>query len=245
MSRKVYGLVKQKKPQFPVRELLVVPHSDGDLTVGHPSFGPSTYRGNLQKVGETYTHPKTGKPMNFRQANTAESISAVTYDFENMAKPQIFDPRWLQAGYIVKTQDGVFTNTPETNPEKLKQLLNSAEKVNGIYLINTSVAFAPYESFERGKQDCDTFAQGGLARALEHTPEKVAKNLREIASPRNYKNGVNVIYFDSVSEPIVRVAGLYSSRGIVGGGLHVGGWGGDGGFAFGVLDNSRSDAKKN
>jgi len=242
-----FGIIKQEKPQFPVRELLVVPHKGKFLTVSYPAFGGNTYRGNLEDIGKTYTHPQTGETMNFRPADTSESISAVTYDFENMAKPKIFDPRWLQAGHIVRTSEGVFTNTTKTDEKKLKQLLNSAEKVNGIYLINNTMAFAPYDSFETGKQDCDTFARGGLARALEHTTEKVATNLREIASPRFYKKGVNVVYFDSVSEPVSGVASLYSSRYFDDNRLYVDGNYWDdliNGFAFGVLDKSRSDASE-
>ena len=243
-----HGIIKQAKPQYPVRELLVVPHKEGDLTLGYPAFGSTTYRGNVAEMGKTYSHPLTGEAVTFRPATTSESISAVSYDFENMAKPKIFDPRWLQAGYIVRTNDGVFTNTTETNDSRLKQLLNGAEKVNGIYLINDNTAFAPYESFTTGGQDCDTFAQGGLARALEHTSEKVAKNLREIASPKFYKKGVNVISFDGLNEPALRVASLYSGRDFDGGRLHVLGvdWDdGDDGFAFGMLNKSRSDAPKN
>jgi len=96
------------------------------------------------------------------------------------------------------------------------------------------MAFAPYETFQRGVQDCDNFAQGGLARALEHTPENVAKNLREIASPEHYKRGVKVYGFDDVKKPILNVARLYSNRSIVGDGLGVDGWGDYNGFAFGV-----------
>lgn len=242
-----FGIITQEKPQFPVRELLVVPHKGKALTLGYPAFGPSTYNGNLQNINGSYTHPKTGQAMNFRSADTSESISAAAYDFEKMAKPKIFDPRWLQIGYIVRTQDGVFTNTTETDETRLKQLLNGAEEINGIYLINNRVAFAPYGSFERGKQDCDTFAHGGLARALEHTSEKVAPRLREIASQKFYKKGVNVVYFDSVDNPVKRVASLDSSRYIGVDRLRVvGDWVvGSDGFAFGVLDKSQSDASKN
>jgi len=237
MSEAEYGIITQAKPQFPVRELLVVPQKNWRLTLSFPAFGPSTYRNNLEKMKETYSHPVTGEQMTFRPAQISESISAVAYDFEHMAKPKIFDPRWLQAGYIVRTQDGVFTNTTETDNIKLKQLLNRAEKVNGIYLIPSGIAFAPYETFETGVQDVDTFTQGGLARALEHTPEKTAVKLREIGSPKHYKRRINIWGFDPTGEPVQRIASLDSYRG-VDGRLGVGGdCRGDfnyGGFAFGV-----------
>jgi len=236
MNDSKYGIIKQARPQFPVRELLVVPHIDSDLTVSFPAFGHNTYRGNLKSMQEIYSHPLTGKQIRFRPATTSESISAVAYDFKNIAKPKIFDPRWLQAGYIVKTQDGVFTNTQLTDESQLKQMLDSFEKVNGIYLGKNGSAFAPYETFEMGIQEADTFAQGGLARALEHTPEKIAPKLKEITSPEFYKRGVDVWGFDDVKEPILRVVGLGSGRFLVGGMLGVGDdwYGGGDGFAFGV-----------
>jgi len=237
MTNSEYAIRKaEPRSQLPEVDLLPVISHDGqnlDIAV----FGPNNYRNNLSSMQKAYFHSAQLPNITFRPATTSESISAVSYDFENMAKPKIFDPRWLQAGYIVRTKDGVFTNTTETDDSRLKQLLNGAEKVNGIYLINDNTAFAPYDSFTTGTQDCDTFAHGGLARALEHTSEKVAKNLREIASPKFYKRGVNVIYFDSVSEPALRVASLYSNWYIDDGGLHVDGdgWnGGNDGCAFGV-----------
>ena len=236
-----YGIIEQVGPQFPVRKLLVVRHRGGDLTVSYPAFGPNTYKGNLEEMSKDYSHPQTGERISFREPTTAESISAAAYEFENLAKPEIFDSRWLQAGYIVRTQDGVFTNTKITDEDSLKKLLDKAEKVNGIYLIDDKMAFAPYETFKQGMQDCDTFSHGGLARALEHTQEKVATNLREIASPKFYKRGVNVWSFDSVKEPVLRIASLDSDRGLDRDGLGIGGYGGyegRGGYAFGVLKKS-------
>ncbi len=237
-----YGIIAQTKPQFPARELLRVPHKKGDLIVGFPAFGSNTYKGNLQSMSGSYSHPVTGERISFTPATTSESISAVAYDFGNMAKPQIFDPRWLQAGYIVRTQNGVFTNTTETDETRLKQLLNGVEKVNGIYLLENGVGFAPYKSFERGEQDCDTFAQGGLARVLEHTHEKTATDLREIASPKFYKKGVNVLGFNEVKKPVLKVASLVPSGLLDRDRLLVcGDWGGgDVGFAFGVLNKNET-----
>ncbi|MBI3623851.1 hypothetical protein HY212_07275 [Candidatus Pacearchaeota archaeon] len=230
-----YGIIRQANPQFPVRELLVVPHNNGDLTVSYPAFGANTYKRNIAEMSKNYSHPETGSKMSFRPATTSESISAAFHDFGNLAKPEIFDPRWLQTGYVVRTSEGVFTNTIETNESSLKQLLKNDRKVNGIYLLDNNIAFAPYETFERGVQDCDTFSQGGLARALEHTSEKTALKLREIASLRHYKRGVNVWGFDPTKEPVVKVASLASGGYVVGRLVVVGiGWSGDGGCAFGV-----------
>src|SRR3989344_2482208 len=107
---------------------------------------------------------------------------------------------------------GVYTKTEITNEKELKKMLNGVKEVNGIYLIDDKVGFAPYESFNQGVQDVDTFAESGLARVLEHTEDKTAKNLREVASQKNYPRGVNVFRFGNVEEPISRVVGLYSNR---------------------------------
>ena len=251
MSQAPYGIIREAKPQFPVRELLVVPHGNKDLTVSHPAFGINFYRQNLEKMSMVYFHPETGERISFRPATTSESISAAAYGFgcegEFDAERDIFNKRWLQLGYIVRTQDGVFTNTQITDEVSLKKLLEKAEKVNGIYLIDDNMAFAPYETFQGGVQDCDTFANGGLARALEHTQENVAKNLREIASPEHYKGGVNVWHFDDVKEPVLKVAGLGSNEYVDGGRLDVDGsnWDGyDSGFAFGVRTQKISAENK-
>jgi len=238
MNQAQYGIIRAKS-QFPVRELFVVSHGDDALTVSHPAFGPNFYRQNLEEMSRDYSHPRTGEKISFKPATTHESISAVAHGFgekgEFDAKRDIFDPRWLQLGYIVRTQDGVFTNAQIKDEVSLKKLLEKAEKVNGIYLIDDNMAFAPYETFQREVQDCDDFAHGGLARALEHTPENVAKNLREIASPKHHKKGVNVFNFDSVKEPVLEVASLVSCWVIDGDWLVVVsvGWI-DGGYAFGV-----------
>jgi hypothetical protein len=176
-------------------------------------FGPKNYTKNIGSIGEQYFHSRELPNISFRPATTAESISAAVYEF---AKPKIFNSIWLQAGWILRTQEGVFVNPldaqgkPITDEETLKSLLKVDRKFNGIYLLDNDSGFAPYDSFERGVQDCETFAQGGLARVLEHTSEREAKQLRAIASLRNYSLGVNVSGFDTVKEPVLKVVGLGS-----------------------------------
>lgn len=219
MTETKCGIMKAT-PMLPVIDLLRVPHKNAYLDVSFPAFGPSTYDDNVKKMQKTYAHPEKFPRLTFREPTTSESISVAAYDFGNMAKPQIFDPRWLQLGRVVRTSEGVYVNSPRdtqglvlTDEGKLKHLLNKANRVNGIYLGKNDFGFAPYETFEKGVQDCDTFSQGGLARVLEHTDEKTVKNLREIASPKKfYKIGVNVWGYGEVKEPIVRVASLGSSR---------------------------------
>lgn len=250
MTETKYG-IKKAALSLPARDLLIVPHKNRDLGVSSPAFGPNTYNNNLAQMQETYSHLPQYPSISFREPTTSESISVVAYDIKT-TKIEILDPRWLQLGRIVRTSEGVFVNPPKdkegnvlTNESKLKTLLDKASKINGIYLGDNEFGFASYETFERGVQDCDTFAQGGLARVLEHTDKKIAKNFRQIASPEFYKNGVNVWGYDKVNEFVVRVASLGSYRDFGGSGLSVGGsWGDDDGCAFGVLVTGEASAKK-
>ena len=235
-----YGIRKaEERNQLREIDLMVVPHQGKDLSVA--LFGPNTYKKNRETMSKQYWHSNSQPNISFKPATTSESISAVAYDFGNEAKPKIFDPKWLQAGYIVRTQDGVFTNTQITDEKELKQLLNGAKKVNGIYLLNNKIGFAPYKTFERGVQDCDTFVRGGLARVLEHSEKDVAENLRTIASSKFYPKGIHVFGLNEVKEPILKVAGLYSYLGYSR--LDVGGlWDdSDNGCAFGVCNSERSE----
>ena len=229
-----------------------IPHAGQQLDM--TLFGPNTYRNNISNMLKHYFHSKQLSNITFTPATTAESISTASYGFENFAKPKIFDSNWLQGGWIVRTQEGVFANPPKdaqgnsiTDEKVLKQFLKSNRKVNGIYLLDNDLAFAPYDSFTRGVQDCHTFSQGGLARILEHSPEKEAKNLKAIASPKFYKRGVNVWGFDDVKEPILRVVGLGSCWNLVVGRLDVvgGSWCcSNDGCAFGVLNESAKGASQ-
>lgn len=261
MTETEYGIVTAKRPEFTPRDLLVVPHEGGSLTTSYPAFGPNYFRKNVVEMNKSYSHPQTGERISFREPTTSESISASAYDFENMAKPKIFGPRWLQAGYIVRTQDGVFVNPPkdtEGNPivdeSALKCYINGIKPVKvgrgNIYVVPNrgnlrDFGFANYNSFERGTQDCETFSQGGLARVLEHT-EGSTKNLQIISSPLFYKNGVNVYGFDKVREPVLRVVSLDSARNLGGDRLYVDGlnWNDDNyGYAFGVFPFPSVDAE--
>lgn len=259
-----YGLVEiQPRTEFPLRELLRVPHKDRALIVGFPAFGPNYFSNNVAKMRESYSHPVTGERISFVEPTTSETISVVDYALQNRTirpkldvKRTILDPRWAQTGRILRTSEGVFVNPPRDkqgnvimDAEYLKRLLNGAKPIKignaNLYVVGDTdqlkdFAYAEYDTFQRGVQDNTTFAQGGLARALEHTEEPKAGKLERIASPELYKNGVNVWGFDPVNTPALRVAVLDSGR--VDDWLDVNGcgWYGDyyGGFAFGVLDQS-------
>jgi len=246
MKESQYGVIEPSKPKFEPRALLRVPHREGELTGSHPFFGPNTYHNNLTEMERDYSCLPNYPKISFRESTTFETISALAYEFEKRAKPEILDPTWAQLGRIIKTQEGVFTNPNKTigNPvigeQALKSLLDRARKIRvgtgHIYLCENDFAFAEYNTFETGVQDSFTFTQGGLAKVLEHT--ETTRNLQSISSPNFYKLGVNVWGFDPVEEPVLRVAGLNSVRVSGGSQLGVNGYGSlgnYGGYAFGVL----------
>ncbi len=252
MAKRRYGIIKAKKLEFPQIDLLRVPHKKGILTVVHPAFGSNYFEANVAKMQQDYSHPQTGKRISFREPTTSESISAAAYDFKNLAKLKILIPN-LQTGYIVRTSEGVFANPPKDNQripiidEKILEFyLNKSEKINGIYLGENDFGFAPHETFEMGTQDSNVFAQGGLARVLEHTSKEQAKNLKEITS-KNHLGSVDVCGFREIKEPVLNLVGLYSFKD-VGGNLlffhcaHPGDF--DRGFSFGVLDESAKGASE-
>ena len=254
MTETQYGIIKPAKPEFEPRELFVVPHNREPLVTSR--FGRNTYRANQQEMQKDFSclpqHPR----ISFRPASISESISATAYDFENLAKPEILDPTWLQLGYIGRTSEGVFTLPRDeqgnliTDEDTLKSLLDHAEKVKvgkgNIYLTNNNFAFAEYDTFETGVQENQAFAKGGLARVLEHS-EKPAESLARISNQNLYKLGVNVWGFDSTEELAVRVAGLDSDWASDGDRLLVGGndWDDSNrGCAFGVLNQSAKGASQ-
>ena len=254
-----YG-IKQAKPSLPSRDLIVVPHKKGDLVLAYPAFGANTYSNNIEEMQQVYAHSTEIPTVQFRPATTAEHLSIVCPDvkthpelaefaFEKYAQPKIFNPRWLQAGRIVRAQDGVYINPTgvvkpgEVDEAVLKQLRDHSDKVNGIWLGNNDFAFVPYESFKQGVQDAREFAEGGLARGLEHTEGNVAPKLQEMAL--TYKDGVNVICYKS-DKPISRIACLNSDTSMGKCRLRVdcGGWYNSlQGYVFGVLEQQAEAIK--
>ncbi|MEK6893088.1 MAG: hypothetical protein AABX07_02700 [Nanoarchaeota archaeon] len=251
---------KNKQPEYPVRALLVVPHKRGKLVVARDAFGSNSYLKNVQAMGQFYSYPNSWERISFEPLTTDESISVAVYEFPNRAKLNVFNPSWLQAGYVLRTADGVWANPldfqgkPIQNESILKGSLEDCKRIEvkdgkHIYIGNNGFGFAEYGTFDLGIQSGDDFANGGLARILENTSDSTAKNLRVIADKSNYKLGVNVFGFDSVKEPIVRVVSLYSGRDVDGGRLVVDGsyWyvSSDGGYALGgLVSGEASEAKK-
>jgi len=203
MAQNGYGIIEKGNLEFLKREfskakLLNVPHKSGVLTVKYPAFGPDYFYRNIFNMRKTYFFQFGGWEMPFREPTTSESISVASYDFGKIIKPKFLDSSWLQLGYTLNTQEGVFVNLPKKHGipigdgGTLKTRLNKARKVNGIWLGEGDFGFAPYETFNLGEQDSGDFAEGGLARVLEHTESKVATKLKEMTSKKYFENGVMV-----------------------------------------------------
>ena len=248
------------KVSIPPISLETVP-GPRNLIVSWEAFGPNSFNQNIADMQKPHSYGVEGKIVTFREPTSAESILATTPYFTSRAKPIVFDLRCLQTGRIVRTLEGVYVNIPKdapgnpiTDEQILKSFLDNCEKINGIWLYNGNDAtlrdfgYAPHETFKQGVQDGRDFAEGGLARVLEHT-EKTAEALKEIASEKNYAFGVNVIGFEPANPPLLRVVSLFSNRNLkryLGGQLIVDGAHGGfaDGFAFGVLDDAKGIAKR-
>ncbi|MFA5019627.1 MAG: hypothetical protein WC533_00860 [Candidatus Pacearchaeota archaeon] len=242
--------------------IIKVPHKQKPIVVS--VFGPNGYLENVKEMRRHFSCLPYYTDITFRPATTSESISASVYDFKNLARPRIFDSEGLQIGRITRTSEGVFANALDENSNPivdesvLKNLLNECKNINGIWLYQgdnpnlRDFGFAPYDTFKQSEldagQDAGDFVEEGLARVLEHT-EGCAVSLQQIASRKNYSMGVGVDRFDSVKEPVQRVASLSSGWGNMDiDWLAVGGDNRDmydDGYAFGVLEKDAEGVAKN
>ncbi|MDO8460330.1 MAG: hypothetical protein Q7S74_04430 [Nanoarchaeota archaeon] len=257
MTEQQYKIMRANP--LPTKTLAEIPYRNKTLTVAFPAFGPNYFSKNIKNMQGVYFHPKTRKKISFREPTTAESIAVASFAFKNMkrapefvyVKKEIFNPKWLQIGRILKTSEGIYVNPPKsekgevlTDDRKLKEYLTQKAKKNNIYLMENDFAFAPYESFKHDVQDSGDFVEGGLARALEYTKEKKAKMLEAIVNPKVFNLGVNVFGFEQVKEPTITVATLSSNKCSddewLDEGLDVGGYGWDinEGCVFGVLSQA-------
>src|SRR3989338_7147868 len=128
MTETKYG-VRKAVTTLPVRDLLLVPHNSHDLVVAHPAF-----------------HSNEMPRVTFRPATTSESASVSAYGFGKNgdfdAKRDIFNHAWLGAGRIGRSSEGVYANIPVDangkpiiDEKTLKEYLNNARQVNGIWLV--------------------------------------------------------------------------------------------------------------
>lgn len=202
-------ITETTKPKI-LRALLDrAPHKNGFLIVNYPPFGPGTFEDNVASMGGKYgkyssdSNIANDNEFSFDELTTAESISA-------FYKYCVIRQRF-QIGRIVRTSDGVYANPPKgtdgnsiLDEQTLRTLRDSCKNINGIYLGENDFGFAPYESFKPRVQESDTFIEGGLARVLEHTDGKTAKQLGVFALER-ISNGVTVDRFEPVDKPRLKV----------------------------------------
>ncbi len=259
MAEISFKIIQTGEPKVPQRSLIEMDiGEEKPLTASAQAFGPGYFSDNVAQMKQRYSRPKTYRVISFREPTTAESILIASCGFTKRAKPEIFDPSWLQAGRIFKAPQWVVINPPIdehgdliTDDNQLKVYLNGLTKANGIYRFPNGqiqgardLTFVPYESFKQEVQDVRQFAKSGLARGLENAEGTKAPRLEAIASKTNYPRGVEVNGFYPENAP--RVVCLYSGGGLGIRGLGVcGSWGGgDGGYAFGVLNESAEGASQ-
>lgn len=236
-----YG-IKRASPRLPQIDLLCVPHRSGvDLTVGYPAFGPDSSGVNIYSMKMTYSHTKKQPRVTFKGPTTSESISACSYKFQDFSSQFLRPPKLLQLGWIFNGTNGIWINPPNDedgfpiiDEAAFTSLLVDDKKVNGIYLLGNDFAFVPYDTFQEGNQDCDTFAKSGLARGLEYTTELEAQKLKEISSKSNYPGG---IYISDFINPLdiksTACLGSDLEKGmlyLLNSGIHM-----DKGYSYGVL----------
>jgi hypothetical protein len=212
-----------KKPEFPSISLIEI-SGQRNLIASLKVFGPGYFYNNIQKMKGPYSHPETGETISLRAPTTAESILIASHNFEKVTKPEVFYYSWFQTGRIVETPEGIFLNPPTesdgnviTNRHILERYLNGTEpiklKKGKIWIVQDreklrDFGFADYDSFEKGIQSGKDFAEGGLARVLEHT-RRTAETLRRMAS---FYKEVNVFPFNKVDKNKLGIMKMGSGR---------------------------------
>src|SRR3989338_5907509 len=134
---------------LPLMHLLPVQHRGRELLASYPAFGPDFFHRNVAEMQRTYAHSQKLPQITFREPTTSQSVSIANYGFgsdrEVDARRDIFDQKWLQAGRIARTNEGVIANPPRDangnvilDMAALKRHIDQARKIkveNGyIYL---------------------------------------------------------------------------------------------------------------
>lgn len=166
MSEK-YGTIIEPKTVNPPIALL--PLEEG-LTVAYPAFGSATYNSNLERMGEKYSHPKTGETITFREPRTQESIRAARLGFGSQGeidfKREVFNPSWLQAGRRVGTKQGIFFNTNELDEARLRDSLSRATIHNGVYLLQDGNFLCRTQKYRTRNSNKQRFRKGMFSKSI-------------------------------------------------------------------------------
>src|SRR3989344_8536896 len=105
-----YGLIKAEQV-LPQVDLIRVVHRGRPLIVS--VFGPSTFDENVKSMSQKYANSRQFPVVTFREPTTTESISAAAYEFGSRGqvdakRDMLTNSRWLQAGRIIRTSEGVY-----------------------------------------------------------------------------------------------------------------------------------------
>lgn len=211
---------------LPDISMMIRPHNGKEVRIANFS---GTYYGAIEDMNKHYWHSEDFSDITFAPVTTVESLSYATFGMtENRCLP-LFCCDDLNAGIFVRTPEGVYINPGKAikQVEKkhyldhfnlkldMKYLINQREKatkVNGIYLGENDFAFAPWKSFNNEReQSPKEFAEGGLARAIEHTSEKIAEKLYKVAS--SYRSTTYVMWFEIPKKPVIGQVHLGSKDG--------------------------------
>ncbi len=220
-------LEQTAKPRnnLPDISLTMRPHNGKEVMIANFR---GTYYGAIEDMNKHYWHSEDLSDITFAPVTTVESLSYETFGRENLGWP-LFCCDDLNAGIFVRTPEGVYINPGKTvkqverknswdslhlklDMNALRNLKDKATKINGIYLGENDFAFAPWRSFNNEReQSPKEFAEGGLARAIEHTSEKIAEKLYKVAS--SYKSTTYVMWFEIPKKPVIGQVHLGSKDG--------------------------------
>jgi len=198
--------------------LMLRPHKGKNVRIAE--FYGSYFR-TISEMEKHYRHSRYFSDITFTSMTTPESLEHTVFDWD--LAQHLFSTERVNLGIYVRTGEGVYINPGKTitkfetetggepklqlDMEGLTNLRDKAEKINGIYLGEDDFAFAPWESFKSSQSwnDCleaKEFAEGGLARAIEHTSEKIAPTLFKIVSSCQYKK-ILMEYWNAPKKPVI------------------------------------------
>lgn len=59
MATQTYGIISAKKQEFPLRELLIVPHKGKELIIAYLAFSPNHFKNNIAEMQKYYISNRT------------------------------------------------------------------------------------------------------------------------------------------------------------------------------------------
>ncbi len=205
---------------------LYVPHLDSEITFIHPAKEPDTYVNLAEQL----------KKDNLSQPTMSHNTSLIHAAWQNPKEKyskeiiNILRDNWLRCfnGILYEPNEGAYIqDTPEIRNNRL--IMNKLDLIKRLESNDSSVRFVPFG-----------YKIGELSsyKDLENHPlviglagEEGAQKLAEAST--NFKYRPYVWGFDSVDEPLIRVASLGGVLGVYGNG-----WVGDLDYAFGVFNET-------